>query len=514
MGYTSIIRFLEYCHIDIAEESAINVTRIKKQINAEFAMQPDGIITIDDISYTKHDVLQEVEHPNFLERLQHHKTIWAHKDLLNTLEKHAIDIDIATSEWCRLQNDDNFVEFVSPYMAAPYDDIMKSLLKQPNFHYAQQWLSFSKFIKPEEEENAFKSIREYMEDANYLFRNINAKTYKSKLAEINPWQTQEWSYFINSLPNSINEYSEELALHLINFGVEVQKLEKKMCYQISRQLTQLSNISQDLKTLISNNHSIYRDNYVGTSTSSDSGSWGGLRVIVIAIVVILKIITASNGCNERRSYNYDTSNNIDINTIIEKRLKEEKSKKEEYFEKRNYEIRSAFVTTFKNKAHTQQQKNSIAVTKKLLYFLLQDNKQKSSMFPLFIYNNTSQIIVIQQIINATNNIAVMPNETFIFGKTPKDSIKDFVIEIGQREVYALEKHKKRKEVKNNFQYIHISNDNVVIKNSITFSGNKFVPLTMDVEAVKQQASNYIMLEEEGEKIKIVYNDSLYVLNHN
>ena len=61
MQYQSIIRFFEYAHIDYNNAADFNFTRAKKLVNAEFAMQTDGFIAIDDFSYSKNDILAEMD---------------------------------------------------------------------------------------------------------------------------------------------------------------------------------------------------------------------------------------------------------------------------------------------------------------------------------------------------------------------------------------------------------------------------------------------------------------------
>jgi hypothetical protein len=57
--YISIIRLLQHAEIDV--ESEINVARVKKQLAAEFNFSPTAIIEIDNYSYNKTDVFEELD---------------------------------------------------------------------------------------------------------------------------------------------------------------------------------------------------------------------------------------------------------------------------------------------------------------------------------------------------------------------------------------------------------------------------------------------------------------------
>jgi hypothetical protein len=82
--YISIIRLFEHC--GIAYDSEIIVSRIKKQLTAEFGIAASGIIEINHHSYNKNDVFEEIEHPDFITRLSFHRKIWNSLCLLSFLE--------------------------------------------------------------------------------------------------------------------------------------------------------------------------------------------------------------------------------------------------------------------------------------------------------------------------------------------------------------------------------------------------------------------------------------------
>src|ERR1700743_1394286 len=117
MRYQSIIRFFEYAHIEYAIPEDFNLVRARKLVNAEFAMQADGIIVVEQISYTKQDILAELDRPDFMARLIQHKRVWENPSLLDLLEKDKVNLSQQPA-WFHLGYAPRFKEFVSEYFAA------------------------------------------------------------------------------------------------------------------------------------------------------------------------------------------------------------------------------------------------------------------------------------------------------------------------------------------------------------------------------------------------------------
>lgn len=296
MHAQSLIRFLEYCNIDYSDKDTFSVQRAKRQVNAEFALEESGIITIDGVSYNKSDVLKELEHPDFTERLQYHVMLWNHKVLLRLLEQDAINIDDVNTQFLSLANDEGFRYFLGPLMATAFNSVMKSLLKVPDFYNAFLWLRLKVFITPEEEEYAYQSLRIFLEEQLRLFKNLNSETYTNKYNEIAPWQRQEWHLLFNNLPDSLYYFNDEFAHVLINFTVQVQRPDKALCLAISTRLLQMHNVSYNYKKLINDNHRIYLSNApVSTQRKSKSPHMGWIATALV--IVLLRLLMQAKSCN-------------------------------------------------------------------------------------------------------------------------------------------------------------------------------------------------------------------------
>src|ERR1043165_2518767 len=88
--YISIIRLFDHCGISTGDD--FNLSRTKKQLQAEFGIAQGGFIEIDGHTYTRHDVFEEIEKPDFIQRLHFHKQIWKSPQILHLLEESSADL--------------------------------------------------------------------------------------------------------------------------------------------------------------------------------------------------------------------------------------------------------------------------------------------------------------------------------------------------------------------------------------------------------------------------------------
>jgi hypothetical protein len=260
------------------------LAQLKKIILAEFAFSQNGLLVIDGHEYNKTDVLKELENPNLHSNLSCHATIWEEKGLLDFLEQDILDMDIANSSWRKLSWDKDFVQFVSPYFAEPFNAVMNHVLKEPNFSAATELNSLNGFLQDADLETAYRSVRIFLEDSAHTFRNLNEKTF-SKEPKVVVWTKQQFAPFLNSLPFSLLNQINKLAVSLINFLVTIQAKNKKYCYLISCDLIELENIDPQNKAIIDKNHLAFKQNHnrVYASAKSDFPIW---RVIFWGLLII------------------------------------------------------------------------------------------------------------------------------------------------------------------------------------------------------------------------------------
>ncbi len=283
--YISIIRLFAHC--DISVEGDINVSRIKKQLNAEFDFAKDGFIEIDGYSYNKNDVFEEIENPDFNTRLLYHKKIWEQKAVLAILEDNALNLFDLRSQIKTFANDASFEEFFSPYFVIPFNYVSRKYINENQFSDLGDWLLFDDFLQSDEREEGLRTIRVFIDEKLRVLRNVNKETFISKRPEIMEWLTSGGGNFLSNLPHEFYNEKSDIALYLINLTVAIQKSERKDCKRISTVLTCIRDLPEELENLIDNNHKVYTQS--GSSSSNTNYGW-----IIWVVIIVLKLL--AGGC--------------------------------------------------------------------------------------------------------------------------------------------------------------------------------------------------------------------------
>ena len=286
--YQSIIRLLE--HLGVDTYAPIQLSRLKKQLTAEFDYSPDGFIVVNEHNYTRHFVFEEIEHPQFEERLVYHRSIWLSAAILHFLEKNQYDPAAFKDQLKKFEGDPAFDVFFSPYFSVSFAYLMRNLLLEHRFEECCQLLVFDEFIIGEDREDAYKPLRLFLDENLRLFRNLNKENYASFRDKLLHWTKPNWSNMINMLPDDMFEYREQIAFHLVNLTVYIQRSFKKDCKLISYELSKVRELSTELHDTIQSNHRIYTNQSVGTS----NGGWGNWGWIIWVVLILLRIL--SGGC--------------------------------------------------------------------------------------------------------------------------------------------------------------------------------------------------------------------------
>ena len=282
--YISPIRLFDHCSVPYDGE--INTSRIKKQLAAEFDFAASGFIEINGYTYNKTDVLEELERPDFSDRLRYHKQIWKSKNILSILENNTGDLHALQQEFSKFQNDKDFDAFFSPWFAAPFNYICRSYLNEGKLCELSTLLLYEDFLQPAEKEEGFRSIRIFLEENLRLFKNIIRENYNNFRPKVQPWRTTGWDEFMNNLPDEFYDYKSEIAIELINLTVKIQKSNKEDCWAISNGLVGLRNLPNNLRETILNNDKVFNP-----KEKSTSYTW-----IIWVVIIVLKLM-ASGGCN-------------------------------------------------------------------------------------------------------------------------------------------------------------------------------------------------------------------------
>ena len=287
--YISIIRLLQ--HSGITTGGDINLPRMRKQLLAEFSMAQSGFIEVDEYSYSRNDVFEEIGRPDFLQRLSFHRQIWNSPAILALLEQNAIDLSTIKDHFKPFWGNKVFDEFFSPYFAGPFNSISRTILADMPFGDLGYLMELEDFLQPAEKEEAFRPVRIFLDDTAKLMRNINRDNYKIMRPKIAGWIDMEWYPFFNSLPNEFYDVKNIIVNGLINIGVAVQKTHRRDCRKMSEQMVQLSDVPENLRSTILSNHTVYTRSR-GFSFSGRSPFW------IIWIVIMVVRAMASGSCND------------------------------------------------------------------------------------------------------------------------------------------------------------------------------------------------------------------------
>jgi hypothetical protein len=277
--YISIIRLFEKLEVDTNSE--INVSRIKKQLLAEFSIAENGIISIDSFNYNKTDILTEIEHVNFEKRLSYHKIIWNTKHLLELLETNKTNLESLLLDFVQIPIDENFDAFLSPYFAMPFNIFSRNLITNSEFENLETLLRFQDFILPAQTEIAFQSIHSFLESQNRILRNVALSNYGIMYDQIRVWPNKNWPGVFNMLPDEFYSIKDEIIRTLINLTVRLQKERKNHSVALSGKLINLKNIDPELSKLIYSNHEAF--------TGGSSFNWGWVIWPIIALIKIISI---------------------------------------------------------------------------------------------------------------------------------------------------------------------------------------------------------------------------------
>lgn len=283
--YISIIRL--FGHAAISTEGEINLGRVKKQLIAEFDFTKSGFIEVEGFSYSKQDVLEEIEHPQFPARLNYHKRIWEKKALLGLLENNNWDNGTPMTDLEVFLGDKDFDQFFSPYFAGPFNNISRNLLNDTRFSDLAKLFQYEDFLQPEEREEAFRPVRIFLDENLRLLKNTVTENYSSMRPKIKHWINGSWSGFINNLPQEFYDFKCDMAILLINLTVKIQKSDKDDCKGISSQLIGMRELPENLRQTIVNNHGVY------FKTGSSGG--GDYRWVIWVIFILIKVLTMG-GC--------------------------------------------------------------------------------------------------------------------------------------------------------------------------------------------------------------------------
>lgn len=325
MTYISIIKFLAYCNIEVTDAASLSISRVKKQVNAEFGLAENGIITIDHTTYNKQDVLNILEASNCTEIINYQLLIEQYPALKHFLETGEALSEINT-DIAQLSDNEGFVTYISPYFAQLFNKEMRQRLQNYAFKEAADWTPNCRLVLLSDGEAAFSSTSGFLNENIKLFKNLNHVSFNSRIEEVIPW-TGDWAEFMNQQPDILYAQKEELSNVLIDFCIEIQNEDPKTCYLISEQMTKLNFLDGVTTKVIHDNHEIYEAAIANASWVSKeikkkhrtNNGYGKMIRLVIFIAILIRIISNCNKESSRTtsfdSIHFNNAPNISISDL-------------------------------------------------------------------------------------------------------------------------------------------------------------------------------------------------------
>lgn len=299
--YISIIRLFNFCGIVTGEDYI--PSRAKKQLQAEFGISQEGFIEVDGFAYTRQDVFEEIERPDFEKRLVFHQQIWESPQLLELLELHSVNVFTIGEDFESFWNNAEFDDFFSPFFVTPFQYVSRVFLTEHKLREMGEWLKYEGFLQPAEREEALRPLRIFLDDNEKLLRNVNNENFKIIRPKIEHWFNSSWSSMFNELPHEFYDSKMNFVVLLINLSVAIQKKHLSDCRHLSDQLIDLKDIEENLRSTIISNHAVY-----SSDGRSFSLSGRGIWLILWLGLTLVRIITSENNSENDSYRNIDGAN--------------------------------------------------------------------------------------------------------------------------------------------------------------------------------------------------------------
>lgn len=308
--YKSIIRLFNHCGIEYGAD--FNLSRAKKQLQAEFRIAKDGLIELDGLTYSQHEVFEEIENPDFQNRLVYHQQIWDSPELLDLLEQSEVDFSTLGEAFKPFWKNKEFDRFFSPYFAGPFNYLARTFLSGHNLGEMGELLAYEDFLQPAEREEAFRPIRIFLDDNARLLRNVTKANYNIMRPKMAHWIDEEWHPFFNHLPIEFYDVKLDITTRLINIGAEVQKTQKRDVKKTSSQLVMLTEMPSDIRSIIFSNHEAY---HATRGIRLREGWW------VVWIIIVLFRAVSSDACSSSSNSNKFNARPNDYKIILDSATK-------------------------------------------------------------------------------------------------------------------------------------------------------------------------------------------------
>ena len=323
--YRSPVRLVSYAGEPLSPYAPQTISRAKKKLLAEAALQ-DNELQINDVSYTKNDIITLLDSITDEPVWRYHCAVYALPALMPFLEQGYFD-DAALSPVFYQQLNEDLIKFLSPWFATAFNQVSGAYIRMnvlPQPTYIQQdpiamprgnpqivnesadrfevlaaLMDYQRFILPQHQHLAFERIRIYFYELLYTLRNLSWEKFREDESVLHFVFSESWISFTNKLPPAFAGTRDEVVDQVLHIALRFQHKAtwyylQQLCFTLQAVECSETNRAEvvRLENHFKRNTNIVSGNNNGKGASAITG-----RTIVAIIWFLLMLVRMSVGCH-------------------------------------------------------------------------------------------------------------------------------------------------------------------------------------------------------------------------
>ena len=280
--------------VDSIDSSQLKFER--KRLLLEIQISDTQTTTFAEKELSKNDVIQLFDELERVSHLDYHRIIYDHPGLVDFLENSTVS-KTKKVHFDTLAEQEEFVAFISPYMANAIDKLLSRVIRKNNFKDLETIQPFFRLVTVTDAFFAFRKFNNYCETLEERLDNLRLK--KTSFPKNDVLFLKEAAFYssVNALANFYPNLPDTVATGVINFTVNTERTvgRKKNLVEISDQLYRL-NCSAELKTIISGNRNAFWESRENAINFDSSQIWR----VLIGLILIGSFIFRASRCESSR----------------------------------------------------------------------------------------------------------------------------------------------------------------------------------------------------------------------
>jgi hypothetical protein len=290
MSYQSPLHILKSLNLSPDDLDSDNLNRLRKKLLAEFNLTHEITIEINDVKYTKDEILKSIDKLKEIDDFAVHKAIFERKMLLNWMENPK-NKPFAASEAKNVLEKYVEIDWLN-------ENIKKGLLihishcyKNKEFPKITQLLPVVYLLKEAYRYDVwdvlYDCLTSTIEQIKYAVKLPNV--YKNKV-QFGYISHSYWTDFLNALPNGFQDLINSYIVYTANYIVKIQNHDTEFAYDVSYQLCQTYCTNAKTKRAIQENHAIFEASVSTVEAPSSTGFGCSFWIAMTVIIFILAIL--------------------------------------------------------------------------------------------------------------------------------------------------------------------------------------------------------------------------------